>query len=244
MLGVFEGEQLKVCWRVSTNWERTEDELGVVFKNLFYHSEISSENISHIIISSVVPPMLYSLEKMSKKYFGLVPLMVGPNIKSGMNILMDNPDEVGADRIVNAVAGYRLYGGPLIIVDFGTATTYCAISENGDYLGGAISPGISISTEALFARAAKLPRVELVPPPNIIGKNTINSMQSGIVYGFVGQVQSIVGKMKKEFSTEPFVVGTGGMAEVIAREADIIDEVNNLLTLEGLRIIFEINRNQ
>ncbi len=241
MLGVFENEELKVCWRVASNWERTEDELGVVIKNLFYHSNISSENISSIIISSVVPPLLYSLEKMSKKYFGLTPCMVEAHTKTGLKILMDNPEEVGADRIVNAVAGFSLYGGPLIIVDFGTATTYCALSEKGEYLGGAIAPGVSISTEALFARAAKLPRVEIVKPPGIIGKNTINSLQAGILYSFVGQVDTIVQRMKKEFSREPVVVATGGMAEVIAGEASTIDVVNNLLTLEGLRIIFNKN---
>ncbi len=241
MLGVFEGENLKLFWRISTAWEKTEDELGVVIKNLFYQSRISSQNITAIVISSVVPPLMYSLEKMSQKYFGLKPLMVDPNLKSGIEIHIDNPKEVGADRIVNAVAGYRNYGGPLIIVDFGTATTYCAISAEGAYLGGAIAPGIGISTEALFARAAKLPRVELVKPPQIIGKNTINSMQSGIIYGFVGQVDGIVARMSQQFSQKPTVVATGGLAELISQESHTVDIVNKLLTLEGLRIIYELN---
>jgi len=241
MLGVFKGSRLELFWRISTNWERTEDELGIVIKNLFYHSNLSSTHISAIIISSVVPPLMYSLGKMSKKYFKLDPLMVGPQIKTGISIQMDNPKEVGADRIVNAVAGYQRYGGPLIIVDFGTATTFCAISKEGTYLGGAIAPGIGISTEALFAKAAKLPRVEMIKPPGIIGKNTIASMQSGILYGFVGQVDGVVSRMKQQFSQEPTVVATGGLAELISQETNTVDEIDKLLTLEGLRIIYEKN---
>ena len=241
MMGVFEGEKLKLFWRISTAWERTEDELGVVIKNLFYHSNISSEDISGMVISSVVPPLMYSLEKMSKKYFKLDPLIVGPHAKTDMEIEIDNPREVGADRIVNAVAGYQQYGGPLIIVDFGTATTLCAISSRGSYLGGAIAPGIGISTEALFAKAAKLPRVELVKPPTIIGKNTITSMQAGILYGFVGQVDGIVSRMCQEFTQRPTVVATGGLAELLSSESNTINVVNKLLTLEGLKIIYQKN---
>jgi type III pantothenate kinase len=179
---------------------------------------------------------------MSRKYFGVSPLVVGPGIKTGISIKYENPKEVGADRIVNALAGYELYGGPLIIVDFGTATTFCTISARGEYLGGAIAPGIGISTDALFTRAAKLPRVELVKPPTVIGKNTVNSMQSGIIYGFAGQVDAIVNRIKKELQADPQVIATGGLAELISRESETIQRVDPLLTLTGLRLIYERNK--
>jgi len=178
---------------------------------------------------------------MANKYFNLEPLVVGPGIKTGLNIVTDNPREVGADRIVNAVAAYNLYDGPLIIVDFGTATTFCAVSKNGEYLGGVIAPGIGISLEALFDKAAKLPRVEIIRPPQVIGKDTVSSMQSGIVFGYVGQVDGIVRRMMKEFPEEPKVIATGGFASMIARESETICKVNSLLTLEGLRIISKMN---
>ena len=241
MTGVFEKDKLIVCWRISTQWEKTEDELGIMIKNLFYHSNLSASNISAMVISSVVPPLRYSLEKMGHKYFHLNPLMVTPQIKTGISIDIDDPKEVGADRIVNAVAGYYCYGGPIIIVDFGTATTYCAISKKGVYLGGAIAPGVGISTEALFDKAAKLPRVEMAKPPSIIGKNTITGLQSGILYGFVGQVDGIVNRMMEHFSQRPTVVATGGLAWLISSESETIDVVNKLLTLEGLRIIYHKN---
>lgn len=213
----------------------------MIMKGLLQHSCLALDDISAIAISSVVPSLMYSLERMAKKYFSVNPLVVGPGIKTGLNILIDNPREVGADRIVNAVAGFSLYGGPLIIVDFGTATTFCAISAEGDYLGGAIAPGIGISMEALFEKAAKLPRVELVTPQQVIGKDTITSMQSGIVYGFVGQVDGIVRRMSREFSEKPLVVATGGFATLISPQSETIDQVNALLTLEGLRTIARRN---
>lgn len=241
MLGVYAGAELKMCWRISTEREQTEDEYGVLIRNLFQQNGFQAECIKAMIISSVVPPLRYPLERMSHKYFNIPPLIVGPGIKTGLNILYDNPREVGADRVVNSVAAIELYGGPLIIVDFGTATTFCAISEKGDYLGGAIAPGVEISMEALFMKAAKLPRVELVRPSKVIGKDTISSMQAGAIFGFVGQVDGIVKRMIREFPQKPFVVATGGLAGLIAKESETIEEVNHLLTLEGLRIIYEMN---
>lgn len=241
MLGVYREEQILVYWRLATRKESTEDELGMIVKNLLHNSSLELNDIKAIAISSVVPPLMYSLERMSQKYFEVDPLIVGPGIKTGLNIVTDNPREVGADRIVNAVAALSLYGGPLIIVDFGTATTFCAVSESGDYLGGVIAPGIGISLEALFQRAAKLPRVEIISPEKVIGKDTITSMQSGVVFGFVGQVDGIVRRMTAEFSTKPRVIATGGFASLIARESETICEVNPLLTLEGLRIINNLN---
>jgi len=241
VLGVFRERELVQNWRLATARHRTADEYGMLLRNLFAASELSMAEIHAGALSSVVPPVNPVLECTCRKYFGFAPLTVGPGTKTGMPIKYENPREVGADRIVNAVAAYEQYGGPLIIVDFGTATTFCTISGKGEYLGGAIAPGIGISTEALFARAAKLPRVELVKPPSVIGKNTVNSMQSGIVYGFVGQVNEVVRRMKKEMAGNPRVVATGGLAELIAGETPVIDRVDKYLTLNGLRIIYERN---
>ncbi len=242
VLGVFKGHELVEHWRLSTARNCTSDEYGILLRELFETSTVSMADIKATLLSSVVPTINPTLERTCQKYFGLTPHTVGPGTKTGMSIKYENPREVGADRIVNAVAGYEQYGGPLIIVDFGTATTFCVISDKGEYLGGAIAPGISISTEALFARAAKLPRVELVKPPSIIGKNTVNSMQSGIVYGFVGQVNEIVRRMKMEIDGDPLVVATGGLAELIAGETSSINRVDKYLTLNGLRIIYERNQ--
>ncbi len=242
VLGVYRDKSLVEHWRISTASRRTADEYAVLLRALFEASGLSVKSIEAIVISSVVPPLMLSLELMSKKYFGFPPLVVGPGVRTGIQIKFENPREIGADRIVNAVAGYELYGGPLIIVDFGTAITFCAITARGEYLGGAIAPGIGISTEALFTRAAKLPRVELVKPPSVIGKNTVNSMQSGIIYGFAGQVDAVVTRMKKELPGDPLVVATGDMADLIAGEARTVVRVDPLLTLTGLRIIYERNR--
>lgn len=241
VLGVYKGEELTHYWRIATDEARTSDEYGMLIQNLFSYEEISISDVKDVIISSVVPNVMHSLENFVVKYCKKEPLIVGPGVKTGINIKYDNPKQVGADRIVNAVAGYEKYDGPLIIVDFGTATTFCAISETGEYLGGSIAPGIKISSEALFQRASKLPRVELITPNKVIGKNTINAMQSGIIYGYAGLVDRVVEMMKKELGGEAKVIATGGLATLIYAESNTIEIVDKFLTLEGLRIIYDIN---
>jgi type III pantothenate kinase len=242
VLGVFDKDELKYHWRFETNRNKTEDEYGMLIKSLLLHEGISFSDISGIIISSVVPPIMFSLERMCQKYFRLDALIVGPGIKTGLDIKYENPREVGADRIVNAVAGIALYGSPLIIVDFGTATTYCYINEHKQYMGGVIAPGINISTEALYSKAAKLPRIEITRPETIIGKNTVSAMQAGIVYGYVGQVEGIVTRMKLESGTSPKVIATGGLASLISKESNVIDIVDPFLTLKGLHMIYLRNQ--
>lgn len=243
VLGVFEDGKLRQHWRMETDRHKTEDEYGMLVKQLLEHEELSFHDIQGIIISSVVPPIMFALERMCEKYFKIKPLVVGPGIKTGLNIKYENPREVGADRIVNAVAGIQLYGSPLIIVDFGTATTYCYINEDKHYMGGVITPGIMISAEALYSRAAKLPRIEITKPSSVVGKNTISAMQSGILYGYVGQVEGIVKRMKEEAKQEPTVIATGGLAKLIAEESNVIDIVDPFLTLTGLYMLYERNAN-
>lgn len=242
VIGAYKGSNLLKHWRIRTDCLRTCDEYGVLIKSLFDYGGLDIKEVEAVAISSVVPSLMMEMEWMANKYFSCKPLLVGPGIKTGLAIKYENPREVGADRVVNAVSAYHKYGGNLIIIDFGTATTFCVVNDKGEYLGGAIAPGIKISTEALFARAAKLPRVELVRPRSLIGKNTVTSMQAGIVYGFVGQVEGIINRMKKELDMNPQVVATGGLAAVIARETDTIDVVDEFLTLDGLRLIYELNR--
>ncbi|ART74624.1 type III pantothenate kinase [Sutcliffiella horikoshii] len=241
VIGVYDGEELKHHWRVETSRNKTEDEFGMIFKSLLEHVGLTFKDFEGIIISSVVPPIMFSLERMCQKYFHLKPLIVGPGIKTGLNIKYENPREVGADRIVNAVAGIHLYGSPLVIVDFGTATTYCYINEDKQYMGGAIAPGISISTEALYSRASKLPRIEIARPDGVIGKNTVSAMQAGILFGYVGQVEGIVNRMKKQSDVTPKVIATGGLAALIGNESDVIDVVDPFLTLKGLHLIYMKN---
>lgn len=241
VLGVYNGRKLKYSFRIATDKLKTSDEYGILINQILVYNDIHLKDINAAIISSVVPPIMHTLEAMTIKYFNVYPIIVGPGIKTGINIKYDNPKEVGADRIVNAVAAYELYGGPVIIIDFGTATTFCAVSNNAEYLGGAIAPGLKISADALFQKTAKLPKIELVKPKNVICKNTIESMQAGIVYGHVGMVDYLVNRMKNEFASDAYVVSTGGFAKLISKESKTIDKVNDKLTLEGLRIIYERN---
>lgn len=242
VLGIYEEKKLLHHWRLSTNRSATADEYGMTLNNLFQHAQIDPNRVEGVIISSVVPPLMFALEQLCLKYLKKPPLIVGPGLKTGLNIRYENPKEVGADRIVNAVAAIEMYGAPCIVVDFGTATTFDYIDEQGQYIGGAVAPGIGISTEALYQRAAKLPRIELVKPQKVIGRNTISSMQSGIIFGFAGQVDGIVDRIKQEVKADPKVIATGGLAELISSESRTIEIVAPLLTLQGLQIIYEYNQ--
>lgn len=242
VLGAYRGDDLVENWRIGTKKGRTADEYGILIRELLKVSGLDYKEIRDIILSSVVPPLDSVIIEMSEKYFNVKPQIVGPGLKCGIPILYDNPKEVGADRIVNAVAAVKRYKGPIIVVDFGTATTFDLITEKGEYSGGVIAPGIGISIEALFDKASKLPKVDLVKPKKIIGKNTAASIQSGIIYGYVGLVDGIVTKMKEEAGVDAKVVATGGLAPLIAAESSCIDEVVEKLTLEGLKEIFELNR--
>jgi len=241
VLGLYDGEELVHDWRIRTVIDQTLDEYGILILNLYKNSKISSRSITNIIISCVVPPMLNILEPLCLRYFGIKPLIVGPGIKTGMPIFYDNPREVGADRIVNAVAAYEKYHREMIVVDFGTATTFDYISAKGEYIGGCIAPGVMISSEALFERASKLPRVELCKPRHVVTKDTVSAMQAGIMYGYAGLVDGIVERIRAEVDSSPLVVATGGLARLIAGVTKSIEIVDDLLTIEGLRIIF--NRN-
>jgi type III pantothenate kinase len=241
VLGVYDGETLLNHWRLSTRREATVDESGILSRTLFSLAKIDTAKISGVIIASVVPPLDPILRQMAVQYFHLQPMFVEPGIKTGLAVKYDPPHDVGADRIVNGIAAWKKYGGPVIVVDFGTATTFDAISKKAEYLGGVIAPGIVISSEALFERAARLPRVDIRPTRKVIGTSTVGSMQSGLFYGYVGLVEGIITRMKKELGGAPKVVATGGQAEMIAKGTPAIDYLEPDLILEGLRIIYELN---
>ena len=241
-LGVFDGEKLKGTWRIATGVHRMPDEYAIMILGFFDRQHIKVSEIKDVVLCSVVPPLIGNFEELCQRYMHVTPLVVEAGVKTGIRICMDNPREVGADRIVNAVAAHQLYGGPVIVIDLGTATTFDAVSGEGDYLGGAIAPGISIATEALFTRTAALPRVELAPPKRAIGRNTIAAMQSGIVFGYVGLIEGVVSRIQKELGDKAKVVATGGYAELLAKETRIINVVNPDLTLVGLRLIYEMNK--
>ena len=246
VLGVFDGRTLVQSWRLQTLRERTSDELGLLVEGLFAHDRIERSRISGVILGSVVPPLTGTMEQMARRYFGVDALTVEPGVNTGMPILYENPSEVGADRILNAVAGYEKVGTegtrPLIVVDFGTATTLDAITAKGEYLGGAICPGVQISADALFQRAARLPRIDVRRPPRIVGRTTVGAMQSGLFFGYVGMVEGLARRMSDELGGNALCIATGGLAEVIAPEIPAIVHVDPDLTLQGLRIVWERNQ--
>jgi type III pantothenate kinase len=242
VMGVLDQDEIIGNWRVRTEKDATSDELGILICNLFQSSKISMEKVENIIISCVVPPLLNALKDLSSRYFKIKPMVVGQGLKTGMPIRYDNPREVGADRIVNSVAAYEKHKCGLIIVDFGTATTFDCVSNDGAWIGGVIAPGVIISSEALFEKASKLPRVEIFSlPKNIIAKDTISAMNAGILYGYTGLVDGIVKRIKKEIDHEVKVIATGGIAPLIAKESETIEETDENLTLEGLKILFMRN---
>ena len=240
-LGTFDGKRLVATWRISTDPTRMPDEYGAIMNQLLSHKGISTGDVTSVSLCSVVPPLTPTFVGLCKDYFGVEPLVVGAGTKTGIRVLYDNPRDVGADRVVDAVAGLKLYGGPLIIVDIGTATVFDAISQEGDYLGGAIAPGISIAADALYHTTAQLRRVELTRPPTAIGKTTVQSMQSGLVLGYAELVKGMVGRFDSELGGGCKVIGTGGLADLIQEEAQVFDAVDPDLTLTGLRIIHELN---
>jgi type III pantothenate kinase len=243
-LGIFDGDELKATWNLATGIHRTSDEYGGMLLNLMERKEVSPSKITGVVLCSVVPPLLPAFVELCKKYLDSKPLVVEAGVKTGMRIRLDNPREVGSDRVVDAVAAQHLYGRPLIIVDLGTATTFSVVSQEGDYLGGAIAPGIVIATEALYTRTAALPRIGLSRPEQVIGRNTITAMQSGIIFGHVGLIEGMIRRIEQELGSKARVIATGGQAYFLAQEIPAIEMVNPDLTLIGLRLIYEMNKEQ
>jgi len=243
-VGIFDGDRLEATWNLATGIHRTSDEYGGVLLNLMDRKKILPSKVSGVALCSVVPPLLPTFVELCKKYLNTEPLVVEAGVKTGMRIRLDNPREVGPDRVVNAVAAQNLYGKPLIIIDLGTATTFDVVSKEGDYLGGAIAPGIAIATEALFTRTAALPRIGLSRPKQVIGKNTISAMQSGIIFGYIGLIEGMIKRIEQELGSKAKVVATGGQAYSLAEEIPAIDVINPDLTLIGLRLIYEMNTEQ
>ena len=239
---LFDGPEMKQYWRLSTSGTSTSDEYGFLLSGLLEREGLGRKDIEGIVMSSVVPTINFTLEHMCKNYFGQSPMMVAPGIKTGINLKYENPRELGSDRIANAVAAYEEYGAPCIFIDFGSATTFGVVDEGGVFLGGCICPGVKLASEALVTGTAKLPRFELTRPDHVIGRTTLTNLQSGMYYGYVGLVRNIVRKMKQELGREATVVATGGMAVIVAEEGGIIDKLDGILTLKGLRLLYERNR--
>jgi type III pantothenate kinase len=241
-LGIFADEKLRATWHIATVINRRADEYASLLLNLLPNQGLDKSEIKDAVLCSVVPPLMATFSDLLRRYFGVEPLVVGVGIKTGVRIRMDNPREVGADRIVNAAAAHHLYGGPVIIIDLGTATTFDIVSREGDYIGGVIAPGITMGAEALSTRTAVLPRVELIAPKRTIGSNTVAAIQSGLIFGYVGLIEGVVARIQKELGEKARVVATGGYAELMAREMKIIERVNPDLTLIGLRLIYLMNQ--
>ncbi|MRH44964.1 type III pantothenate kinase [Aquibacillus halophilus] len=245
VLGVFDNDHLNYQWRIKTDRHKTEDEFAMLIKSLLEHEGLSFSDIEGVIISSVVPPIMFSLERMSKNYFKRKPMVIGnTSVDSLLKMKYPNPKEIGADRIVNAVGAIQEYGAPLIIIDFGTATTFCYINEKEEYVGGVIAPGINISLEALYSKAAKLPKIEIKNPGNVIGSSTVEAMQSGVYFGYIGQVDEVVRRIQDQSIKQTKVIATGGLAPLIAGESKMIDTVDSNLTLKGLYLIYKYNENK
>jgi type III pantothenate kinase len=243
-LGIFDSDKLKATWSLATGIHRTSDEYGIVLLNLMEQKKITPSKVTGVALCAVVPPLLPTFVELCKKYLNAKPLVVEAGVRTGMRIRLDNPREVGADRVVNAVAAQHLYGKPVIVIDLGTATTFDVVSQEGDYLGGAIAPGILVATEALYSRTAALPRIGLRRPKQVIGKNTVSAMQSGIVFGYLGLVEGMIQRIENELGSKAKIVATGGQAYLLAEEVPTIDVINPDLTLIGLRLIYEMNREQ
>jgi type III pantothenate kinase len=242
VMGLYRGEDLLTHWRISTDHDRMPDEYAMLLMSLFAHAGIRAAEVDDVILASVVPSLTERFEEMVVSYLGHNPLVVGTGTRTGVSIRYDRPQEVGADRVINVAAAFRQYGGPACIVDFGTGTTFDALSERGEYLGGAIAPGVRVAAEALFQRTAKLPRIDLQRPPRAIGSNTVDAMRSGILFGYVGLVEGLVARFRAELGDDMRVIATGGLATLIARETPVIEFVDPWLTLKGLRLIYDLNR--